>query len=163
MSRAFVKEDGPESRHLPDLPLSQHPNPVTPSGFAQLQARLAARQADLASLRARTERLDRMPEAAAERDIRYLEARLRTARLTAPPDNPVQVSFGVTVLVGGDDGTTHRYRIVGEDEADAKTGLITPQSPLARALIGAGVGDSVAWRGGALTVLAILSRHDIAT
>jgi transcription elongation GreA/GreB family factor len=35
------------------------------------------------------------------------------------------------------------YRIVGEDEADAKAGLISYVSPLARALIGAEVGDVV--------------------
>jgi transcription elongation GreA/GreB family factor len=37
-------------------------------------------------------------------------------------------------------------RIVGDDEADAPAGYISWASPLARALIGARVGDAVTWR-----------------
>src|SRR5690606_22489457 len=80
MSRAFVNEDaGSDRPDLPELPLSKHPNYVTPRGLASLRARLALRIADLALLRARSERLDKLPEAAAERDIRWLEARLASA------------------------------------------------------------------------------------
>ena len=79
MSRAFVKEDGPDNEPLPDLPISPHPNYVTPRGLAALRSRLTETQAQLATLKTRTERLDRLPEKAAERDIRYLEARLATA------------------------------------------------------------------------------------
>ena len=75
MSRAFVKEGDGALDPLPDLPVSPHPNYVTPRGLAALQARLHARQSDLAALRARPDRLDKLPEAAAERDIRYLESR----------------------------------------------------------------------------------------
>ena len=56
----------------------------TPWGLAALRARLLARQGDLAVLRGRAERLDKLPEAAAERDIRYLEARLRSAIVVDP-------------------------------------------------------------------------------
>jgi transcription elongation GreA/GreB family factor len=147
MSRAFVKEDGPDLTPLPDLPLSPHPNLVTPRGLQQLRDRLAATQADLAHLRARPDRLDRLPEAAAERDIRYLEARLRSAIPVDPAAQPRdEVAFGATVTVLDEDGATHDYEITGEDEADARLGRIAPQSPLARALIGARVGDSVSWR-----------------
>jgi transcription elongation factor GreB len=144
VSRAFVKEDGNDLAPLPDLPLSPHPNFVTPSGLAQLKSRLAARQADLAALRARADRLDRLPEAAAERDIRYLEARLTTANLvTAPP--VTRVGFGHVVVVVDAAGHQTRYEIVGEDEADAGLNRITPFSPLGRALIGAEPGDLVTW------------------
>jgi transcription elongation GreA/GreB family factor len=146
MSRAFVKEDGPDNTPLPDLPVSPHPNYVTPRGMAALQARLAATQADLARLRARTDRLDRMPEAAAERDIRYLEARLRSARPVDPARQPQdEVAFGARVSVTDSAGHDHVFEITGEDEADAAQGRIAPQSPLARALLGAAVGDSVLW------------------
>ena len=67
MSRAFVKEGTGELEPLPDLPISAHPNYVTPRGMAALRARLLARQGDLAVLRGRAERLDKLPEAAAER------------------------------------------------------------------------------------------------
>ena len=78
MSRAFVKEGDGALDPLPDLPLSPHPNYVTPRGLSALQARLRDLQTRLARLKARAERLDKLPEAAAERDIRYLEARLRS-------------------------------------------------------------------------------------
>ncbi len=146
MSRAFVKEDGPDNEPLPDLPISAHPNYVTPRGLRALQDRLTGTQAELAQLKARPDRLDRLPEKAAERDIRYLEARLRSAIPVDPPIAPTEVAFGTAVTVLDEDGAEARYEIVGEDEADATLGRIAPQSPLARALLGARVGDSVTWR-----------------
>lgn len=155
MSRAFVKEDGPDTVPLPDLPISPHPNWVMPEGLADLRARLATRQEDLAGLKARTDRLDRPPEAAAERDIRYLEARLATAILVTPPDEPKEVAFGTRVTVEDETGRLRTYRIVGENEADPVAGLIAPQAPLARILIGLRVDEEVDWRGGALKVVSI--------
>lgn len=146
MSRAFVKEGTGELEPLPDLPISPHPNYVTPRGLADLRARLLARQGDLAGLRARAERLDRLPEAAAERDIRYLEARLRSAIVVeAAAAPPKQVQFGHRVVVAME-GRELAFEIVGEDEADAALGRIAPHAPLARALIGAEPGDLVVWR-----------------
>lgn len=162
MSRAFVKEGDGALDPLPDLPISPHPNYVTPRGLAELQARLQARQADLSALRARPERLDKLPEAAAERDIRYLEARLRTALLIDPATQPLTaMGFGLVAVVADAAGQQHRYQIVGEDEADGARGLIAPHSPLARALIGAVPGDDLLWPrpAGAVTLTLIsLSR-----
>ena len=147
MSRAFVKEGDGDLDPLPDLPLSPHPNYVTPRGLGALQARLQALQATLTALKSRSERLDKLPEAAAERDIRYIEARLRTAILIDPTSLPLsEVAFGLAVTVTDDQGTQTTYEITGEDEADARLYRIAPQSPLARALIGAKVGDEVIWR-----------------
>ena len=147
MSRAFVKEGDGSLDPLPDLPISAHPNYVTPTGLDDLRSRLQARQADLATLRARPDRLDKLPEAAAERDIRYLEARLRSAILIDPGVQPLNaVAFGLIVTVSAEDGTETRFQITGEDEADATIGRITPQSPLARALLGAVPGDTVRWK-----------------
>lgn len=146
MSRAFVKEGDGTLDPLPDLPLSPHPNYVTPRGLAALQARLAARQADLAALKTRPDRLDKLPEAAAERDIRYLEARLRSAIPVPVPDQVTEVAFGHLVTVRDDAGQVTSYEITGEDEADATLHRIAPTSPLARALLGALRGDRVTWR-----------------
>ena len=155
MSRAFVKEDagGPEA--LPDLPVSALPNWVTPSGLAALRGRLSRCQEDLAALRALPDRLDRLPEAATERDIRYLEARLASAIPVEPPEAPGEVAFGVTAEVEDEDGAKRAYRIVGEDEADPGRGWITPQAPLARALMGLRAGEEAEWRGGSLLVVAL--------
>lgn len=146
MSRAFVKEDAGGDAPLPDLPISPHPNYVTPRGLARLQERLASVQAELALLKAREDRLDRMPEKAAERDIRYLAARVASAILTPPPAAPEAVAFATAVTVADEDGTETTYEIVGEDQADAGASLIAPHSPLARALLGARVGDMVEWK-----------------
>ncbi len=54
------------------------------------------------------------------------------------------VRFGATVtLVDEDTDEESRYQIVGVDEADIKMGLLSFSAPLARALIGKSVGDSV--------------------
>ncbi len=147
MSRAFVNEDAGKDRpDLPDLPLSPGPNLVTPGGLAALQARLAARQADLSGLRTRVDRLDKLPEAAAERDIRWLEARLQAAVVVdSRLHDLTEVAFGLAVTVADDTGIKTTYQIVGEDEADAPHHRIAPTSPLARALLGARVGDTVTW------------------
>ncbi|MCZ8154286.1 MAG: GreA/GreB family elongation factor [Rhodobacteraceae bacterium] len=146
MSRAFVKEGDGALDPLPDLPISPHPNHVTPAGLAALQSRLRDTQARLAALKARPDRLDKLPEAAAERDIRYIEARLRSAILIDPAALPTtEVAFGLIVTVLDDDGAELRFQITGEDEADATQGRITPHSPLARALMGARPGDVVRW------------------
>jgi len=54
------------------------------------------------------------------------------------------VKFGATVtLVDEDTDQKRKYQIVGDHEADAKSGRISISSPIARALIGKSKGDSV--------------------
>ena len=68
-----------------------------------------------------------------------------SARLVDPAGQPRdRVAFGATVEVADESGE-HSYRIVGEDEADAEHGSVSYVSPLARALLGAKVGDEVVW------------------
>ena len=53
-----------------------------------------------------------------------------------------KITFGASVsLENFDTGDETKYRIVGEDEADIKKGLISVLSPVARALIGKTLGD----------------------
>jgi transcription elongation factor GreA len=55
-----------------------------------------------------------------------------------------KVVFGATVdLEDQDDGNKVVYQIVGDAEADIKTGLISVSSPIARALVGKNEGDIV--------------------
>ncbi|MFC4728893.1 GreA/GreB family elongation factor [Coralloluteibacterium thermophilus] len=141
MSRAFVKENdtGPAA-DLPELPLSPHPNYVTARGLAQLRARLAAAEA-----RARGE-LDPAERAHVEREMRWLAARVESAMVLTPGGGPLdEVGFGMWVELADADDRRHRYRIVGEDEADPERGLISHVSPLARALRGARVGETRVW------------------
>jgi transcription elongation factor GreA len=78
--------------------------------------------------------------------IREIEGKLSHAHVidvAALPQNG-KVVFGVTaVLEATDDGTNVTYRIVGDDEADIKQGMISVSSPIARALIGKHEGDLV--------------------
>jgi transcription elongation factor GreA len=54
------------------------------------------------------------------------------------------VKFGATVkLVGEDNDEEKKYQIVGDAEADASKGRISISSPIARAMIGKTVGDSI--------------------
>ena len=55
-----------------------------------------------------------------------------------------KVVFGSTVeLIDDDSGKTLTYKIVGEDEADIKNGLLSFTSPIARALISKNEGDVI--------------------
>ncbi len=55
-----------------------------------------------------------------------------------------KVVFGATVVLMDEDTEVEQtYQIVGQYEADLEHGLISIQSPLARALIGKSLGDSV--------------------
>jgi len=54
-----------------------------------------------------------------------------------------KVEFGATVHLVDDEGKPRRYQIVGQDEVDAKLGLISGLSPVGKALMGKRVGDIV--------------------
>ena len=80
-----------------------------------------------------------------DRRIRYLSKRLDEVQVVhrKPPRND-QVYFGAYVTVEDAAGGERRYRIVGSDETSAAKGWISVDSPVARALLGQGVGDEVA-------------------
>jgi len=78
--------------------------------------------------------------------IKEIEQRLGNAQVIDPSSLPDtgKVVFGATVdLVPVDGGPQLRYQIVGDDEADIRQGLVSVNSPIARALIGRAVGDEV--------------------
>lgn len=78
--------------------------------------------------------------------IQEIEGKLADAQIIDIAKIPEgdKVLFGVTVTVLDlDTDQEIRYKIVGEDEADLKSGKISVMSPIARALIGKSVGDAV--------------------
>jgi transcription elongation factor GreA len=78
--------------------------------------------------------------------IGEIEAKLSTAEIIDPSAVPAngKVIFGATVdLEDQDAGKSICYQIVGEDEADIKSGRISITSPIARALVGKSEGDVV--------------------
>jgi transcription elongation factor GreA len=80
--------------------------------------------------------------------IRIVDDRIARAQVIEPADEPPDsVRFGVTVdLEDAESGKTVRYKIVGEDEADLERREISITSPVARALLGKGIGDAVTVR-----------------
>ncbi len=148
MSRAFVKEDDDAATgEIADLPQSPHPNYVTPGGLAQLRTRLAEAQEKRRALLAEKAGVEGdLPLANIAREIRYLESRIERAIPVDPNSQPRdEVAFGAVVRVADAQGAEREFAIVGEDEADAGHGSVSWVSPLARALLGAQVGDEIVW------------------
>nr|WP_240454467.1 transcription elongation factor GreA [Caulobacter sp. 17J65-9] len=142
---------------MPDRPISTHPNLVTASGLAQLDAALSeAREAFTAAKASGGDiQADRTAMARATRDLRYWNARRASAQLTEPEGPADQALFGRTVTIERDDGRTQSFRIVGEDEADPAKGSVSYISPLAQALMGKAVGDEALVNGAEVEIVAV--------
>jgi transcription elongation GreA/GreB family factor len=152
MSRAFVKEVEYEINDLPDRPVSAHPNFVTAEGLAAIERTLSRFEA---ATKAAIAKNDRTAIAATQRELRYWNARRSTAKVVEPAADRSKVQFGTTVTVRRDDGRAQTFRVVGEDEAEPARGTVSYVSPLARAVLGGIVGDTVEVPGGAATITEI--------
>mgnify|MGYP000456256479 CR=1 FL=1 len=161
MSVAFTKEESAETAsetQLPDRPIPTHPNWVTENGLRLLREQLehakvayeAAQQVEDVNER---RRLSAIPL----RDMRYFTERVRTAQLTPNPSSADKVAFGTTVTFQRVDGRIQKFRIVGEDEVDPKTGSISFASPIAKSLMGKSVGDVTGSGDNEVEVLEILA------
>jgi len=75
--------------------------------------------------------------------IAATEDKLARAQIIDPPHNsPGKVQFGATVvLADAESEEVVTYRIVGEDEANPKKGMISVTAPVAQALMSKEVGD----------------------
>jgi transcription elongation GreA/GreB family factor len=158
MAVAFTREEDYESQaaNLPDRPVSPHPNLVTASGMAAIEAELAAARAAYAATQAEGGiSADRTAMARATRDLRYWSARRGSAQLTEPASEPDRVQFGRTVEFEREDGRRQAFRIVGEDEADPAAGSVSYVSPLARSLLGKTVGDTASLNGADVEIIAV--------
>lgn len=80
-----------------------------------------------------------------DRRIRFLQRRLDTATIVTPSEQSdrARVYFGATVTLEDEDGARTTYQIVGSDEIDAAGGRISVESPIGRALLRKGIGDTV--------------------
>jgi len=78
-----------------------------------------------------------------DRTLDRLSRRMKAARVIDPAQQPdrSRVYFGATVAIADEHDAERVLTIVGDDEADAGTGLIGWGSPIARALRGAAIGD----------------------
>jgi transcription elongation factor GreB len=138
--------------------MTEHPNYITPAGFAALRAeydRLFATErpalvetiAWAAGNGDRSENGDyiygrkRLREI--DRRLGWLSKRMKAARVIDPArqEDRSRIWFGATVTIADEDDTERTLTLVGDDEADAGAGRIGWSAPLARALRGGAVGD----------------------
>ncbi len=152
---------------------------ITPAGFAVLQQELkdiwVHRRDVVKALAAAAAEGDRSENAeyiyrkkelgSIDYRIRYLQKRLPELNVVRETPKVDGVYFGATVEVSDESGETRSYRIVGPDETDAKTSLISMDSPIARALLSKRVNDEVVVKIGEKTAtLEVLSiRYEAAS
>lgn len=134
------------------------PRFITPQGFAALRAeyeelfsverpKIVDTVSWAASLGDRSENADylygkkRLREI--DRRLSYLSKVMKAAKVVDPSKQEQRdaVRFGATVELADEDDARRTVTLVGEDEADASAGRISWAAPIARALIGARVGD----------------------
>ena len=138
--------------------MTEKPRFITPEGFARLRAeydelfgverpKIVEVVSWAASLGDRSENADylygkkRLREI--DRRLGHLSRIMKAAKVVDPRSQTSrdQVRFGATVELADEDDNRRSLTIVGDDEADASAGRIGWSAPLARALIGARVGD----------------------
>ena len=132
--------------------------PITPAGYAALKARYdhllgTERPAivEIVSWAAgngdRSENGDylygRKKMREIDRELAHLARRMKVLRVVDPAGqvDRDRVFFGARVEIADEDDNRQTVTLVGDDEQDAGAGRIGWNSPLARALRGAGVGD----------------------
>ncbi|HEY5952158.1 MAG TPA: transcription elongation factor GreA [Kofleriaceae bacterium] len=134
--------------------------PMTPTGYASMKAQLyklknvdrIANSRAIEVARGHGDLSENADYSAAKEEqglieakIRELEAKVAMAEVIDPTKlSGSRVKFGATVTIEDtESGEAQRYTIVGEHEADIKKGRISIGAPVARALIGKEVGDTV--------------------
>ena len=151
MNQAYSKSNAGDVLPLVSQLGSDHPLWVTQRGLRQLAGMVHELQ------RAREQALladDAASVAHITEDLRHWQRRLKAARLVEPSD-ALRVRFGVAVTLRFDNGVQRCYTLVGEDEADPASGLISWISTVAQALLGHEVGETVALPGGAAHIVAV--------
>jgi transcription elongation factor GreB len=153
VSKAFTKDEAWEEPIIPPrapVPAGV-PNYVTPRGLGLLRTELAALEADRHGLEAARSDGDEYRRQLAILSVRMsdLTARIACAVVVDPRHQPRDdVRFGAMVtlrtLSGEHAGEERRLEIVGVDEAEVVRGRIAFTAPIARAILGRGVGDTAA-------------------
>ena len=150
MSRAFVKEPDGDQVHddQPELPISKHANYVTTNGLQQLKDKRNALLKKKGELGGDEDSMStKIVLAQIERELRYYKARIQSAIVVSTRRlDKESVALGATVTAIDENNKTHRFTIVGEDEAVINEGKISWVSPLASVLMGKKIGDRVIWK-----------------
>lgn len=138
--------------------MSDKPRYITPDGLARIRAeydqlfgierpKIVEVVSWAASLGDRSENADYLYGKKRLREIdkrlAHLARTMKAAKVVDPAkqEDRGQIRFGATVELADEEDNRRTLTIVGDDEADASSGKIGWSAPLARALIGAKVGD----------------------
>ena len=155
MSVAFRRDSDEEVLEPKfEMPIAPGPNLVTARGLRLLNEKVIEIEAAVAAATEDGAREE------LKRTLRYWHTRQTTAELApAPEDGVVGIGSRVTVRMNGAERVIH---IVGGDEAEPAAGLVGFQAPLPQALIGAEVGERVAFNGvaDAIEIIAIEQSGD---
>jgi transcription elongation factor GreB len=153
MSRGFVKEDDVQAPPIvpPRAALPPGtPNYVTPNGLEALRQELSQLEAERTQAEANhdnaTDRTHRLSLFNGRQAL--LAERIASARVVDPATQPPgEARFGATIVLrttsGGKVGLVRKFTIVGVDEADVAAGKVGFVAPIARAVIGAKVGQTL--------------------
>lgn len=147
MSKAFTKEDsGGDDGLVPARPRAGagEKRYITPEGHRALEEELASLLGPEAGVEGQLGLDAGVRKRERERRAQQLADTLEQVRVVTPePSQEGCVFFGAWVTLEDEEGTEVTYRVVGPDEADVKAGRLSVESPLARALLGKEVGESV--------------------
>jgi transcription elongation factor GreB len=156
-------EEDEEEEQEEGKPRKIEKNYITPEGYKRLTSEL-----EFLHFKKRPEVVGFLADAAAEGDrsenaeyiyrkrqlreidrrMRFLGKRLDHVAVVDPKAQTRRdrVFFGATVTVEDEEGARHVYRIVGVDEVEGASGVISWKSPTGKALLGKGQGDTVTVR-----------------
>ena len=157
MSRAFTREESWEEPIVPPrAPLPDGvPNYVTPRGLSRLREEQDSLEAERASIHAEDDDA-RKRRIILTRQLAELAGRIATAEVIDPARQPKDsVRFGARVTLRNAKGEQRVLQIVGVDESDPDLGRVAFTAPIAKAILGCAVGDTVDFRNETLTILAI--------
>lgn len=164
MNKAFVKENDEDDENdeaaapgVPTLPPGTH-NYMTRRGYEVLRAELdqlvrSERPVLVETIRWAASNGDRSENGdyiygkkrlrEIDRELGWLSRRLKAAKVIDPAEQPdkSRIWFGATVTIADEDDRHRTLSIIGDDEAEAEKDRVGWNSPIARALRGATVGD----------------------
>lgn len=154
MSSAFLKNETADAPVViparAPLPPGT-PNYVTPKGLDLLRAELIDLETQRAHWQAATDDDEKERSrqlALLNGRIANLNQRISSAKVVDTQEQD-SIRFGATIVLrtqtGKLAGTERRFTIVGVDQANAAQGLIAFTAPLARALQGKRLGETVVW------------------
>lgn len=141
MSKAFTKDDGPDA---PPVPRRRAPLPADASNYVTRRG-LGLLRDELARLDAAAPHGGPTERQAHASWRAELEDRITTAVVPPAPADQDEIRFGARVGLSSAAGP-RELQIVGVDQADPASHLIAFTAPLARALLGRRVGDTVTAR-----------------